>query len=262
LDGFDSRQLIPQGASMDAKGTTRQPSTPEFRAHEFYCHVLGNAKPTSLDAKIAAAMKSVWEATAQNHGHWDLYQRAENVAGYDQAIGSALKAANKLFQAEGLVFDAPLNFDDSDVEEQSLFLFCIRFGLPDALKDFAPLVGRAAARGDVDFFHRMQRAEHNGKRRKTSGDPLNANLLVHWIGSCLWLASDATGATYLQKTLSRIISEATYERVRRRMELRSYVTNHTAPIIARVTTAGKFTLTQSGRTTLATVLPGCQNTHR
>jgi hypothetical protein len=190
-------------------------------------------------------MRQVWTREAKQFKKWRLFQKAQAISGYETAIESAFQAAEKLFKSQGLVFD---DFDslygDGDNEEISLFFFNISGADPsDALKQHVSLVRDAAARGDLAFFQRICKTMRNTKRRSRR-DSLKHHILVHWIASSLWLASDHAGSIYLQQVLKKTVQENSYAKERSRLGLKGYDIAHTKPIITGCTKKHKFILSK------------------
>jgi hypothetical protein len=195
----------------------------------------------SLSSIVRDTMRHVWTHDAKELKKWSLFQKAQAIDGYEAAIKSAFQAAEKLFKSQGLVFD---DFDslycDGDNEEISLFFFNISGADPsDALKQHVSLVRDAAARGDVAFFQRICKTTRNAKRRSRR-DSLKHHILVHWIASSLWLASDHAGSIYLQQVLGKTVQENSYAKERKRLGLKGYDTAHTKPLITGCTQNCKF----------------------
>jgi hypothetical protein len=81
-------------------------------------------------------------------------------------------------------------------------------------------------------------------KRNKPMDMLEGTILIHWIGCCLWLASDHAGSLYLQQVLKKTVSETSYAKARQRLEklgLCGYSVAHERPLITGCTKQATFT---------------------
>lgn len=198
----------------------------------------------SQSSMVWDAMRQLWTREAKQCEQWELFQKAKEIDGYAVAMGSAIQAVEKLFKSEGLVFDEldPL-YGDGDAEEISFFFWMVASDPSEALKRYASLVRDAAVRGDVTFFQRIYKTMRNVKRRRNR-DSLKIYVLIHWIASSLWLASDHAGSLYLQQVLKKTVSETSYAKARQRLEklgLVGYSVAHNDPLIIGCKKQGTFT---------------------
>jgi hypothetical protein len=95
----------------------------------------------------------------------------------------------------------------------------------------------------VKFFQRICETMRNAKRQRNR-DPLKIHVLIHWIASSLWLASDYAGSLYLQQVLKKTVSETSYAKARQRLEtlgLVGYSAAHKDPLITGCTKRASFT---------------------
>ena len=198
----------------------------------------------SQSSIVQDTMQHLWTQEAKQCKKWGLLQKAKEIDGYAAVIGSALQAAEKLFKSKGLVFDELDSlYGDGDAEEISLFLFMVASDPSATLKQYAPLVRDAAARGDVKFFQRICKTMRSAKRRRNR-DTLKIHVLIHWIASSLWLASDSAGSIYLRQVLNKDVSETSYVKARQRLKklgLRGYSVAHKKPLITGCTKQATFT---------------------
>ncbi len=186
-------------------------------------------------------MQHVWTQEAKQSKKWGLFLRAKKIGGYETAIESALKAAEVLFKSEKLVFDELDSlYGDGDNEEASFFFWMVGSDSSEALMQHASLVKDAAARGDVKFFKRICDTMRNAERRRKR-DSLKFYVLIHWIASSLWLASDFAGSIYLRQVLKKkTLRENSYARARKRLGLKGYAVNSKRPFITGCNTRRKF----------------------
>lgn len=190
------------------------------------------------------------ESYARAHGNWDLFVQTQRISGFS-AVDKSWQRAWIDFSSRKVWFRDAFKMNASDPRYPEAVFFAKLAGKAHqtAFKEFHGLVWRAARRGDVEFFCRIAKAVRWSNRRWQTPS-LTYEMICHWLHSFLWLMSDSTGTTTLERIVGRPIAESNYTKHRQRLELTNYEVAHPRPIITGMTRNGSFVF-QEGWTTLA-----------
>jgi len=182
------------------------------------------------------------ENMAKNRGLWEVFKNSQKVEGFETAKKAWLLANRKFIHNHA--YKKLRSLEEASFETATeLFFQKIRLNAPSALKEFAPLVSLAAQGGNVEFFERIVSELRKAKRNKPM-DMLEGTILIHWIGCCLWLASDHAASIYLQQVTKKTVTESGYAKARQRLEklgLVGYSVAHKDPLITGCTKQATFT---------------------
>jgi hypothetical protein len=190
-------------------------------------------EPRTTHSNLAKAflhvIRQACENTARKNGHWDLFLKSKEVAGFKQAEESWEKAFAE-FIGRSRFKKLPSIYDSSLNAVVELFFEQLRWFPSQALQRNQSLIMLKAGEGDVQFFTRISAEIRNAKRKRSVAN-LSGDILGYWLHGFLWLMSDKWGSYMLERYTCRAVSEENFVKCRQRLELVSYDVVHESPLI-------------------------------